>query len=185
MYAEPDIIPYIPQFMKQVREEAEGAARGTIYHRVLECLDYGQVVRSEGGGGEAEKSIQDQIGDMVRMGKLSVADIECLDINDFLIFLESPLGKRMKAAALAGRLQREQPFTLEIPASEANPSWQGDETVLVQGVIDAYFEEEGSYVIVDYKTDRVYTADAAIWPENTAASYCTTAGHWNRLRGER
>ena len=161
LYAEPDIIPYIPQFMKQVREEAEGAARGTIYHRVLECLDYGQVVRSEGGGGEAEKSIQDQIGDMVRMGKLSVADIECLDINDFLIFLESPLGKRMKAAALAGRLQREQPFTLEIPASEANPSWQGDETVLVQGVIDAYFEEEGSYVIVDYKTDRVYTADGS------------------------
>ena len=46
LYAEPDIIPYIPQFMKQVREEAEGAARGTIYHRVLECLDYGQVVRS-------------------------------------------------------------------------------------------------------------------------------------------
>ena len=35
LYAEPDIIPYIPQFMKQVREEAEGAARGTIYHLSL------------------------------------------------------------------------------------------------------------------------------------------------------
>ena len=27
--------------------------------------------------------------------------------------------------------------------------------MLVQGIIDAYFEEEGELVLVDYKTDRV------------------------------
>ena len=32
-------------------------------------------------------------------------------------------------------------------------------TVLVQGIIDAYFEEEDRYVIVDYKTDKVYSRD--------------------------
>ena len=32
--------------------------------------------------------------------------------------------------------------------------WQG-ETVLVQGIIDAYFVEDGEIVLVDYKTDRV------------------------------
>ncbi|MCF0122181.1 MAG: UvrD-helicase domain-containing protein [Lachnospiraceae bacterium] len=40
LYAIPDIIPYIPKFMKQVREEVNSSTRGMIYHRVLECLDY-------------------------------------------------------------------------------------------------------------------------------------------------
>ena len=33
-------------------------------------------------------------------------------------------------------------------------SWQ-DETILVQGIIDAYFIEDGKIILVDYKTDRV------------------------------
>ena len=33
--------------------------------------------------------------------------------------------------------------------------WAEDETILVQGMIDAYFLEDGEYVIVDYKTDFV------------------------------
>ena len=65
----------------------------------------------------------------------------------------------MKTAALSGKLRREQPFTLELTASETDPSFTGTETIMVQGVIDAYFEENGTYVIVDYKTDRVYTRD--------------------------
>ncbi len=34
-------------------------------------------------------------------------------------------------------------------------SWNGDETVLVQGIIDAYFIEGDEIVLVDYKTDRI------------------------------
>ena len=34
-------------------------------------------------------------------------------------------------------------------------SWNGDETVLVQGIIDAYFIEGEEIVLVDYKTDRI------------------------------
>ena len=29
------------------------------------------------------------------------------------------------------------------------------ETILVQGIIDVYFEEDGELVVLDYKTDRV------------------------------
>ena len=29
--------------------------------------------------------------------------------------------------------------------------------VLIQGIIDAYFEEDGEIVVLDYKTDRVQT----------------------------
>ena len=29
--------------------------------------------------------------------------------------------------------------------------------VLIQGIIDAYFEEDGEIIVLDYKTDRVQT----------------------------
>ena len=151
LYEEPDVIPCIPKFMQQNQEEPEGAARGTVYHRVLECLDYTRA--------DSEETLKMQIEQMVQDGKRSISDTDCLRLEDFQVFLRSSTGQRMKAAALRGALHREQPFSLEIPVCEIRPSWQGEETILVQGVIDAYFEEKGSYVIVDYKTDQVRTPD--------------------------
>ena len=61
----------------------------------------------------------------------------------------------MARAQAAGRLVREQQFVMEIPASEKNPLWDTKEQILVQGVIDAFFEEADGLVLVDYKTDYV------------------------------
>ena len=58
-------------------------------------------------------------------------------------------------AGANAKLFREQPFVMGIPAKEVHESWPDKEMVLVQGIIDAFFEEEGQLVIVDYKTDRV------------------------------
>ncbi|MDD3851991.1 MAG: PD-(D/E)XK nuclease family protein, partial [Firmicutes bacterium] len=35
----------------------------------------------------------------------------------------------------------------------------GDETILLQGVIDCFFEEDGKIVLIDYKTDYVNQGD--------------------------
>ena len=45
-----------------------------------------------------------------------------------------------------------------IDASELSDDFPAGETVLVQGVIDCYFEEEDGLVLLDYKTDRVHKA---------------------------
>ncbi|MFA6847643.1 MAG: PD-(D/E)XK nuclease family protein, partial [Lachnospiraceae bacterium] len=37
--------------------------------------------------------------------------------------------------------------------------YPADETVLIQGIIDAFFIEDGKIVIVDYKTDHVKTPE--------------------------
>ena len=74
--------------------------------------------------------------------------------DDVAFFLNSPLGKRMKAAHERGSLFREQPFVIGVP--------QEGETVLVQGIIDAYFTEEDGITVVDYKTDRVSDAKMLI-----------------------
>lgn len=61
----------------------------------------------------------------------------------------------MKRAAQDKKLYREQPFVMKVDRKELDASWSGDETVLVQGIIDAYFLEDEDIVLVDYKTDRI------------------------------
>lgn len=47
---------------------------------------------------------------------------------------------------------------LGVDANKIKKEYPSEELVLVQGIIDAYFEEEGELVLVDYKTDRVDSA---------------------------
>lgn len=156
LFFEPDIIPLIPRFMQDEEETILGAARGTVYHRLFECLDYQAISDIEKKGKQAViQKIQEQVSLMVDSGKIAQTDAASIRLTDFVRFLESPLGERMKKAACKGRLRREQPFVIQIPAAEADSSWDGEETILVQGIIDAFFEEDDALVIVDYKTDRI------------------------------
>nr|WP_295308775.1 helicase-exonuclease AddAB subunit AddA [uncultured Blautia sp.] len=150
VYFEPDIVPLIPRFMEEKRESEEeftGSARGTAYHRVMECLEYNKT--------DSAKQIREQVTALVENKKLSEAEADCVRISDVQIFVESELGQRMKGAALSGNLFREQPFVISRSAAEIDESWDPQERVLVQGIIDAYFMEEDEIVLVDYKTDRV------------------------------
>ena len=150
VYFEPDIVPLIPRFMEEKRESEEeftGSARGTAYHRVMECLEYNKT--------DSAKQLREQVTALVENKKLSEAEADCVRISDVQIFIESELGQRMKGAALSGNLFREQPFVISRSAAEIDESWDPQERVLVQGIIDAYFMEEDEIVLVDYKTDRV------------------------------
>ena len=51
---------------------------------------------------------------------------------------------------------------LFVPASEIREDYPADEEILVQGIIDAFFYEGDEIVLVDYKTDRVETAEELI-----------------------
>ena len=150
VYFEPDIVPLIPRFMGEKRESEEeftGSARGTAYHRVMECLEYDKM--------DSAKQLREQVTALVENKKLSEAEADCVRISDVQIFIESELGQRMKGAALSGNLFREQPFVISRSAAEIDESWDPQERVLVQGIIDAYFLEKDEIVLVDYKTDRV------------------------------
>ena len=76
--------------------------------------------------------------------------------NKFAAFLRTELGQRMKKAALSGRMYRERQFITGFPAGTLKSEYSGcSDIILVQGIIDCCFEEDGEMVIVDYKTDRV------------------------------
>ncbi len=67
-------------------------------------------------------------------------------------FAASPLFLRM---AKAERVFRERSFLSPTPAKELLPETDSEEPILLQGVIDACFVEDGAWVLLDYKTDRV------------------------------
>ena len=59
-------------------------------------------------------------------------------------------------------LSKEQPFVIAKPAGEISKDYESEKDVLIQGIIDAYFEESDGIVLIDYKTDRVKTAEELI-----------------------
>ena len=136
----------VPAFMAEKQEEYKGAARGTAYHRVMECLDYAEA--------DTEEQLRAQLKRLLESQKMTEQEAECIRIRDIRRFVESGLGQRMKKAAMKKHLYREQPFVIQRSASMLDDGWK-NETVLVQGIIDAYFMEEEEIVLVDYKTDRV------------------------------
>ena len=155
LYEEPEVTPLIPTFM-QKEEGLTGAPRGTAYHRIMELLAF------EGPEPDSIEAVAEWIGGMASSGKIEKEAAECVKPYDIFRFLETPSGKRMKKAAKSQRLWKEQPFVLGIDAKELYPEEEDGELILVQGIIDAYFEEEDELVVLDYKTDRVRKAEELV-----------------------
>lgn len=144
---EADVVPLIPEFLQE-EEELKGASRGSAYHRLLELLDF----TSEYGGEELKAAMER----FYREGKMREEEVACICVDDILHFLRSRSGRRMQLAARKGKLYKEQPFVFGVDAKELYPdTGAAHEVVLIQGIIDVYFEEEEGITVLDYKTDRV------------------------------
>ena len=154
---EPEVVPMIPQFLQE-DEVLAGAARGTAYHRVMELLDMkGMPEFTEDTAGEKEnwkKYFMDWLDDQVRRGRIEEDAARCICWEDILQFAKSGIGRRLREADGKQRLWREQPFVLGIDARELYPEEEDGELILVQGIIDAYFEEPDGLIVLDYKTDK-------------------------------
>jgi ATP-dependent helicase/nuclease subunit A len=147
--------PCIPAFAREDREETRsGTGYGTAVHRLMELLDYERFADPDGTGQEEILAWKEE---MIESGKFSGEDASLVHPGLILDFLRSSLGRRMGRAQRAGLLRREQPFVLGLPASAMDRAYPETETVMIQGIIDAFFEEEGKIILVDYKTDRVET----------------------------
>lgn len=145
---EPELVPLLPNFMQET-EILTGASRGTVYHKLLEILDYSKTYDKKSLGEEIERLTVDK--------KFTEEMKNCIKESDIFKFLNSSIGKRMQKAAKQEQLYQEQPFVLEVDTGVVNSEEAKDEKVLIQGIIDVFFEEEGELVLLDYKTDRVYS----------------------------
>ncbi len=122
------------------------AERGTALHNFLLFSSFDRTTDTE-----------TEISRLVVDGFLSQKQADSLNRDHLRAFFVSPLFQRMLASS---RLLREYRFTARLSATVVEPSLPPDtaEFLVIQGITDCVFEEDGQLVIVDYKTDRVRTA---------------------------
>ena len=132
-----------PDFSARARK-LTAAERGTATHRILQYLHFADARTPEG--------IRAQVETLTARGELTGREAQAVDTASLLRLGQTPLGAQLAAAEAAGTLRREFRFSLLCPAETFFPG-AGDEQVLLQGVVDAWFETKDGLVIVDYKDD--------------------------------
>ncbi|MBQ3230041.1 MAG: UvrD-helicase domain-containing protein [Clostridia bacterium] len=111
---------------------------GTANHVFMQFCNFQSIEKG---------SVSEEAKRLVENKTITPLQFEMLDIPALERFFKSELYKRITASK---RVYREKRFSVK-----DNLGANG-ESVLVQGVIDCFFENpDGSYTVVDYKTDRV------------------------------
>jgi len=122
----------------------QGALRGTAVHRVMECLDFKSLCDIDTKDHVAVSAfVKKSMDEMLKKGLITDDMYRLTRPKLIEQFISSDVAARMAQADKRGDLYKEKPFVMDY------------EGVLVQGIIDVYFEEEDKIILVDYKTDRV------------------------------
>lgn len=159
---------YIPAFMKE-EEVVLGTQYGTAVHKVMELFSFAEKYRDSDN---ALNQIQEEMQSWIEQGRVARQDIACVKPYQLARFLKTKLANDMIQAKSRNDLYKEQPFVLGIPAGQLDNKFPQTETVLVQGVIDAfYYDEDGDMILLDYKTDRVAKPQELIERYKTQLDY--------------
>ena len=142
-----------PSFLQE--EPVKGAEYGTLLHSKMERLNF----RSP----NVEELLSD-VKDSKVHKKLE---------KDIHTFLASSLYQKI---ICSGQVYRETPFNLSMSAKEVFPFSEdsADDEVMVQGIIDLYFETAEGLIVVDYKSDK------NIDEEGLKARYAKQLAHYQR-----
>ena len=118
------------------------AQKGTLTHKFLQLCELNTP------------DVDIQLEQMVADGKFTDLEAKELRRDEINAFYSSDLFRRIIASDL---VLREQKFAMLLPVREVYPDLPeivSDENIVVQGMLDLAFVENGELVIVDYKTDR-------------------------------
>lgn len=176
-FEEKEVVPYIPAFRRE-QEKVSGAVRGSAFHRVMELLDFTYVFvesrlfekcpgdyetyRKRLDAERLKKRLEEFLQRETVSLRLTEEYAKAVSLPKILNFLEQELAYRMWRAQKQGLLYREQPFVLGIDAKRLDPDLPEGEKVLIQGIIDVFFVEDGEIVLLDYKTDVIDSLEA-LW----------------------
>ena len=176
-FEEKEVVPYIPGFRRE-QEKVSGAVRGNAFHRTMELLDFTYLFTESGlftgcpnnyeeyRRGLDKNRLQNRLEEFLQRETISLRLTEeyakAVSLPKILNFLEQELAYRMWRAQEQGLLYREQPFVLGIDAKRLDPDLPEGEKVLIQGIIDVLFIEDGEIVLLDYKTDVIDSLEA-LW----------------------
>ncbi len=162
MFKESKKEPYLPAFMRE-SEEISGSVRGSAFHKFLELYSFDEIPK--------EEEIVDLLVKYNKNGRMPKEYVAAVLPDKIMDFMHSDIAKRMVEAKRKSLLFKEQPFVLAVDANRINDEYPEEEKILVQGIIDVFFEENGELVVLDYKTDRVKTEKELIKRYQTQLEY--------------
>ena len=136
-----------PLFLQE-KKGLSSVEKGTTMHFVMQHLDF------------YDNNIENQIDSMIKKELITDKQAKSVNVSKIKEFMLSPICQRMLSS---GKFFREVPFNIELPFEELYPTVDTDviteDNILLQGVIDCYFEENNKIVLIDYKTDYIQNGE--------------------------
>lgn len=138
-------LPSRPAFMEE--KKVSGAERGTLVHRVLSLIPLERIRQAQAE--DLPRIIHEEIHAMVERGQMTAEELMQVSLSKIRKFFSSEFGQRLLKSE---KIRREWSFNLLIE----------EEGTLLQGVIDCAFMENGGWILLDYKTDRIEDENAFV-----------------------
>lgn len=132
-----------PSFINS--EISTAVERGTAHHTFLQYCNFAL----------AKSDLNNEILRLVKEGRLFQIQADVIDKKEIQNFLNSDLANRIINSS---NVLREEKFMVKINANMIDTTLCGESAnakVIMQGAVDLLFEEDGKWILVDYKTDRV------------------------------
>jgi len=139
-----------PQALQSEEDVLTGAQWGTLMHEAMQWLPLAQYTQA---------SLTKELDALVTKGTFTEEERNLLSDTSLYKFFSSDLGKRLIDAK---RIERELPFSMLFDGKRVYDTLEDGEDLFLQGIIDTAFEEDGEWVLVDYKTDRVKSGEDLI-----------------------
>lgn len=120
--------------------------KGSIYHKIFENLDLRTSTIND---------IHTLINSLINKNIISEEESKVINISKILKFLNSDLAERIRKSK---NVQREIAFRIGLYPKEiySDEYFKNSKSlILVNGIIDLYFEENDKIILVDYKTDKI------------------------------
>lgn len=166
-----------PQALADQEEVSTGARWGTLMHEAMQWLPLEEYT---------QKTLNAKLDQLTLAGYFTHEERQVLSDRALYRFFDSDLGKRLLKAKASqsnmsnaqtdgkvdgqtfgktdaqSQVAREWPFSMLIEAHDVYPEVEPGEKLFLQGIVDTAFLENGEWVLVDYKTDRVKTGEELV-----------------------
>ena len=139
-----------PQALQSEEDVLTGAQWGTLMHEAMQWLPLVKYTQA---------SLTKELDALVTKGTFTEEERNLLSDTSLYKFFSSDLGKRLINAK---RIERELPFSMLFDGKRVYDTLEDGENLFLQGIIDTAFEEDGEWILVDYKTDRVKSGEDLI-----------------------
>lgn len=132
-----------PNFIAE--KAVDSAAVGSGTHALLQNLNFNQDVDLE--------KISQTLQRLVIDGVIQKNVADKINVQAIATFFTSSLGQDILQHASS--LVREASFSLKYPAAKIFKGLTSEDDILIHGVVDGYYIDQGEIVLFDYKTDDI------------------------------